>query len=1008
MMPPSAFRFFAKPFAVLVGWLGFCAAASAQSMPIDQPIRRAESDHFVVLFQESLAHLVPDLVRECEMAHAVLSPIFRWTPREKTTVFFHDGSDEHNGWATTLPRPRMSFYAAGPSPSSIYEPGGYLRSTLWHEYAHVLTMDARLGLGGWLGRVFGRFLPTMGDPLSAFIALWALPPGLLAPEWYLEGLAIWTETEFTQQGRGRQSIADMVTRMAVADGRTLDPEQWNLAHPEWPYGNAAYLWGARAMQTAQSIGADDPARNAVGELADSVNRSLLWFFDDCARPVAGQSFAQIARAALEAESAYQIERLQTLRSLPPTSAARLTPPRMQIAQPKFADGGREIVFVANLEAARDVLHRYDLQTGQSQPVSAARVQYGISRLAANAARDRFVYTRLNVEGRDRTRTELRAFDPAGGRTRRLAAAPRYRFPALSPDGSLLAAVRAVDGICRLVEIPLADSHRPERARVLAESKPFDMIVDPVYSPDGRWLVFVAGREGRSELVRIDRETHRRDTLLDWPCIVLAPAFHPNGRELVFSADANGVFNLYRLPFEPGAAPAPLTHVLGGLFEPDFSPDGSLLAAAGYDSHGFHLVLFETKNLPPIEAALPLVRREWRGVPQNQQRLREAEAIVPAAAPSVPYRSLAHVRLDHWTPWAMASEDRWSGGLAAAFSDPVGIHSLALAGGYDGHSEIAVGSASYAYAGQRPVFSAFAFRAAQTYADLVADDEGRRHDYEESVGGGGMAVAFPLPRADRDWTFSLGYRFVDREVLESAETNYAGRAVFPTNLFEGAEASLFALVEYVDATAYSRSHSAEGGRRIFAGIEWSDRSLGGDLDRVRAAGLWQEYVTLPWRENHVLKLEGLVGAGSGDRTAQGFFGVGGMDGGVDEGPGVGRTASLRGYEPNTQVGRSAAKLGMAYRFPLHHAYRGLGPTLPIYRQQLFGELFAESARAWGDEPAGQSRNRWLSAVGAELNYSMTLLRALDLAPGVGVAYAFDREPSGDRPQAYLSVKASTSF
>ncbi|MBU1692605.1 MAG: hypothetical protein KKC51_01445, partial [Verrucomicrobia bacterium] len=238
-------------------------SARAQEMPINERILRVESDHFIVLYQESLAERVPALVRECETARAVLAPIFRWAPREKVQVLFHDGWDEHNGWAYTYPRPRLSFFAAGPSPSGIYEPGGYLRSTIWHEYTHVLMIDAKYGFGDLLGRLFGRFLPEVGDPVSTLIALWAIPPGMTAPNWYLEGSAIWSETEFTRQGRGRQSLPDMVMRMAVVDGRALDPRQWELAHPEWPYSDAAYLWGARAMQYAQEQSSGKEERNVI-------------------------------------------------------------------------------------------------------------------------------------------------------------------------------------------------------------------------------------------------------------------------------------------------------------------------------------------------------------------------------------------------------------------------------------------------------------------------------------------------------------------------------------------------------------------------------------------------------------------------------------------------------------------------------------------------------------------------------------------------------------------------
>ncbi|MBP7830462.1 MAG: PD40 domain-containing protein [Kiritimatiellae bacterium] len=987
--------------------LAAVAAGRAQDMPIGERVRRVESAHFVVYYQESLADRVPALVRECETAHAVLTPIFHWTPREKVQVLFHDGWDEHNGWAFTIPRARLSFFAAGPSPSSIYEPGGYLRSTIWHEYTHVLMLDAKHGFGDWLGRFFGRFLPEIGDPVSTLIFYFALPPGLTAPNWFLEGASIWSETEFTRQGRGRQSLPDMVMRMAVADGRALDARQWELAHPEWPYSDAAYLWGARAVQHAQEQRKGKKDRNVVGELSDSVSRSWPWFFDDRARPVTGQSFADLARRALDEETRYQQKQLATLREKPLTEVKKRTPDRLLVSQPKFSADGRSVFFAGNREAARDVLYRYDLDSGRIRPLKHARVQAGISRLAA--AGERLYYTRLNILGRDRVFSELRVMDAASGRTRPVDAAGRYRFPAISPDGTKLAAVRNEAAVCRLVEVPLAAAGRRDRERVLAGAAPFTMIVDPAYSPDGKWLVFVQGREGESELRRVNLENGETETLLKWPCIVLGPAFHPDGKELVFSADRNGVYNLYRLPFRAGADPEPLTHVLGGLFEPAFSPDGKRLAATAYDSYGYGLAVLEYEALHPVEGALPSVRREWPAVADNQRRLKEAEEEAPELGPARPYRSLLETRLDYWTPWAVATEESAMGGLAARLSDPAGFQSLALLGGYDGEEEMPVGSAVYSYAGLYPVFTVFGLYSADSYPDLVRDTDGNRYDYEEKSGAAGLAVTVPWIRVDRELALTLGYRYLDREALESGETNYADRALLTTNLFEGSEAALFGQLEYFDGTAYPRSHSVEDGRYVSAGVEWTDRALGGDLDRVRGLLAWLEYFTLPWGENHVLKMDWVYGAGSGDETAQGFFGVGGLGDVVENStPGLARTIALRGYEPNTQVGRQATRAITAWRFPLCRVYKGMSATKPVYRQQLFGELFWDIGKAWGGEPAGEPANDWLNSVGLELNFSMTLLRFLDVAPGLGFAYAFEREPSDERAQVYFSLKSAVSF
>jgi hypothetical protein len=79
-----------------------------------------------------------------------------------------------------------------------------------------------------------------------------------------------------------------------------------------------------------------------------------------------------------------------------------------------------------------------------------------------------------------------------------------------------------------------------------------------------------------------------------------------------------------------------------------------------------------------------------------------------------------------------------------------------------------------------------------------------------------------------------------------------------------------------------------------------------------------------------------------------------------------------------------------------------------------ELFYEGGQV--NESAIQGADtKWLNAAGVEVNFATKLLRFLPVAPGLGVAYAFDREErddDGDRiPEklsVYLSIKMSVNF
>ena len=157
-----------------------------------------------------------------------------------------------------------------------------------------------------------------------------------------------------------------------------------------------------------------------------------------------------------------------------------------------------------------------------------------------------------------------------------AASAQERAPA--PERVLYTAMRPANWDIYLFEKGAAEP------RALAAHPALDY--NPVFSPDGRWVVFCSERHGSPDLFALDlqREPEKLYRLTADAALEDAPAFAPDGRSLAFVSTKSGNADIFAMPFRP-ADPAAfkeavnLTRAPGGDFNPAFAPDGRTIAFA---------------------------------------------------------------------------------------------------------------------------------------------------------------------------------------------------------------------------------------------------------------------------------------------------------------------------------------------------------------------------------------------------------------------------------------------
>lgn len=982
--------------------------------------KEVNTNHFRIIYQESLADSVSILAQACEEAYFVLTQIVDWTPEEKTTVLYLDSYDTHNGWATAVSHNTMAIYAAAPEQgSTLYLTGNYLRRTVFHEFMHILNLDQRSGYNKGISNIFGKIY-SLGDPLSFLMYLSTASPNQLAPRWYLEGQAMWAESEFASPGRGQSTLVDMMLRCAVHDNTLLSPSKWYSQTPEWPYGTSAYIYGMRMMQYIYESSEKD---NPVGQISQNVSKSLLFNFDRGVVKTMGKSWKTLAREMLDQERTKQHENIEILAKNSFTDTQRLTANDLSVSSVAYS--GSKVYLLASGESIRSGIFVYDLASAKLSKIKQATGTSPFGALSASADGRYVYYTRLEVQESKNYWYEIRAYDTQSGSDTLVTSNGRYRYIDVSPDGQNLVAVSYRQAKAFLIETPLADAGNPDKEVILAQVPVGIDLAAPRYSPDGRHIVYVRADGDNFYINLFDRTTGSHRALWQSQSQLIAPAWHPGGDYIVFGSDINGVYNLYQIQALGDAQLTLLTNVWGGLFSPSFSADGTSLAAISFDGHGGHLTLIPYMPEAQVGVKLPTINPRWPSgkLTAVKKEVEQQNELFSFSAENQTngqiidqehnnYNSFKSIRPDFWSPWFTTSAFGTQGGLAAVFSDPTQQQEVFFRAGVE--SEYDSPLANIAYTTRLGSLEAKFYGGVgqNAYSNLlVVDGTDYRFDYAEETIFGGLTLSKPLwKKMEHQVLANIGYAFTDREGIEQVEENYEGLTL-ETLPSEDSESSLWGQVIYYNGTTFNRSVSIEDGTLFAVGIARSLDLLGGQIDATRLRIDACQYISMPYANNHVFKMSGAYAAGWGDENAQGLFGLGGFSStGLNLSSGVGRSLSLRGYSTNFMTGQSAARAGVSYRFPIWNLFKGAESVFPVYGRSLFAEVFYEGGRIWSDDNQDDDIS-WLNAAGVEVNFGVSMLRVLQFAPGIGVVYAPDRDEFDDTNEevvVYLGFKLWYNF
>lgn len=864
----------------------------------------------------------------------------------RVQIVLTDTEDEPNGFASPLPYPLVHVRLAAPrGQDTLGNYDTWLRLVLTHELAHVVHLDQARGVQGLGRKVFGR---------APFLF-----PNLFTPLWLIEGLATYEETEATAFGRGRDSDARMLRRMAALAGRWPGEDRPVLGLDAWPGGQSAYVFGEAFLRalTQQHGSATLPELARV-----HAGRPVPYLDELTAKRVTGASFhtqwsawTQRERQRFEAEAA-------AARAHAPITVSRaLTTRGVRQYGPRFSPDGAWIAYSAATLTRYPAIHLVRVDGSADRRLVE---RSGGDTLAFTPDGRTLVYHEPAVHGLFARRNGLRAVDVQSGQARWILRGVRASDPDVTPDGRSVVFVRRAGDRSELAVVGLDG----RGLRDLTRSPPETEWSGPRVSPRGDLLVAARHRPGGwLEIVLVDLANGQVRALIAERVKNVEPSFSPDGREVIYRSDREGTSNIYVLAIDadaPDAAPPMprrLTHVLGGAFAPALAPDGRTLAFADYQAGGYDIHLTEV-DLASAPQVTPYVDSQ----PAGQTAPAPAQGAIRA------YRPLRQLLPHFWSPVAASESGEWRVGVATGGLDPLFQHAYGVVAWHGFDSRRVGWRGFYQYDRWWPTLLA-------VYQDETEPDTafGRLRTRE-----GSLRATLPLQRSfQRSHGLELTWHHERAALLERDDLRVRGRG--------GLEVAWV----YGSAKRYPFAISPSDGTSLRLAWHREAPAFGGELSYSKLAADWRGYLRLG--ETHVLALRAGAGRTLGRPELRDTFAIGGFPDGALSDLLLTNPAVLRGYRDDVATGRHLAYASAEYRLPLAHPQAGWR-SAPVFLRHLHAAAFVDSAHVWNERfRIGDVR----CAAGLALGGDTYVGHALPLTATLGLARGLTRD--GDT-RAYLRL------
>lgn len=907
-----------------------------------------ETKHFEVIYHAPQKELALMYAFAAEESYKILSEVFSDLPK-KTVLAIDDGTDLTNGSATFLPYNWITIYPALPNPGeSLDEYGFWPTSIVVHELTHIANFQPASGFYTPLLYLMGRIIT----------------PNALLPRWYLEGLAVDSESRYTSFGRLRSSRTQGILRALSLEDRfrSFGIDQINeVLTNTWPFGERPYYFGSLLQKSLVDQGSKD-LRERWNQ---RYGRRVPFIIDAVARDDFNKNYAQLLTDVYQDYQEKALNQVEQIKERGEFKTIAYQSVEHEQYEPTISPDGMKLIYISK-SYRRNGIWLIEKKTEQDSfstlmPKLLLNVGSPI-KLEWQKDSSGFYFDEVDMDSPFKSYRKIYHFDLNHQKKTLVTPHLRAQEPGLHPREKQIAYIGSLENGQRYLGIYSLESKQHE---ILYKAKLQERFSRPLFKDESHLLFVHRDLKGQDHLLEYsiaDKMISKKGLSFSQLRTIALSDSEEEGKKLTAISNTSGVDNLFEWSPEKNGKAAAKTNSLTWIHSYSWPKKTYPLVISQMTGKG--LRLFEAgSNNYQLKSTASLVQYEERpkeALPTNENT---GELILDERS-FYPFKYLLPTYI---LPFIYPLD----GGVivqgSTSAADPVGVNQYLLSGSYDSLTE--KGSYGFAYMNQSfPV--GIGVEASQFQEHLGASDI----SFEKTHLGG----EFTLPLSRR-WLIGTGYETTSSK-LNSNKLEREGPEVFSTY-----------------SSLLDRRYSEFGS---LASVSFKKFLHGSDrvaYDKV-SFSLGQK-ASLPFKGDHSVWL-GLKGAFSNELPRQNILSFGDRSLGANYLVNLTESQFLyRGYPSGSLIGRQLLNGNLEYRFPINELFYGNGTTALFFRS-LSGVAFVDAMAVDGyyydeiSKNTGTYRNTAISEIhpstGMELRLDTNLAYHLPITFILGGYYGMSRQ------------------